>query len=331
METGLPSKLPWQAEVLRRALALRDQQHLPHAVLLDSGSDLHLDDLARYLSTLLLCDAPRELAICGACEACRTMSAGTYADFSLVTLEPDPKTKKISKNIKIEQIRNLIHELSLTPKFDRLKIAVIFPADTMNKASANALLKTLEEPAPGVLLILLTANPGRIPITLRSRCQAWSIAPATSEQATAWLEEQGMDTASIAQYLHYAGGDPLLAQQLYQQEYAQQVDRFKTQLATFLRGGIGASELCKSLLGNEVATVRRLIAMTLGAYSFQACGVDPATSGGNSVNAPRARALLDLQRRAQRQLRVEENNLDFQIQLEDVLISLKQILTRRTH
>jgi len=280
MDVELPTMFPWQREVLERALALKQENRLPQAVMLETASDYQMDDLARYISMLLLCDQPQNLSLCGICEACRMMSAGTYADFSLVTLEVDTKSKKLSKNIKIEQIRNLIHELHLTRKYSRLKIAVIYPAEAMSNSSANALLKTLEEPAAGVLLLLVTRNPGRIPITLRSRCQSWTIDPADQQASLEWLTDQGG----------------------------------------------------KNLLSGEVSGSRRLIEMTLKAYCYKACGID--STGGSTASMPstvewsRAQELLDLQRRAQQQLQ-EENNLDFQLQLEDVLISLKQILTRR--
>jgi DNA polymerase-3 subunit delta' len=329
MNAELPTMFPWQSAVLERALALKHENRLPHAVMLETASDYQIADLARYLSMLLLCDRPQNLSLCGTCEACRMMAAGTYADFSQVTLEVDEKSKKLSKNIKIEQIRNLIHELYLTRKYDRLKIAVIFPAEAMNKSSANALLKTLEEPAAGVLLLLITRNPGRIPITLRSRCQSWTIDPADERASLEWLADQGASAEIATQYLQYAGGDPLLAVHLQQQNYAQRVATFKSGLTAFLRGGQSASELCKNLLSGEVATARRLIEMTLKAYCYKACGLDSAAQSSAAVERDKARGLLDLQRRAQHQLQVEENNLDFQLQLEDVLISLKQILTRR--
>jgi len=329
VEAGLPISLPWQSAVFQRALKLKHEQRLPHAVMVETPSDYHMEDLARYLSMLLLCDQAQDLLLCGACEACRMMSAGTYADFSLVTLEVDPKSKKLNKNIKIDQVRNLIHEVFLTRKYDRLKIAVIYPAESMNKSSANALLKTLEEPADNVLLLLITRNPGRIPVTLRSRCQSWAINPPDEAQSLSWIGTQGVDSASALQYLQYAGGDPLLALHLQQQNYAQTVDTFKSNLAAFLRGRRSASELCKSLLKSELSVARRLIEMTLSAYCFKACGVDNQEQGTGTADRERARSLLDLQHRAQQQLQVEENNLDFQLQLEDVLISLKQILTRR--
>lgn len=321
---------PWQAQVLERALALKQQQHLPHAVMIDTASDQDISDFALYLSMLLLCDDPQEFKPCDRCEACRMMRAGTYADFKLVTLEPDEKTKKMSKIIKIDQIRKLIHEVSLTRRYNRLKIAVIYPAEAMNKASANALLKTLEEPAQQVLLILLTHSPGRIPVTLRSRCQSWSIHPPTRDQALGWLHQHDIDDATAASYLQYAGGDPVLALNLQQQDYAGLVERFKSSFGKFLRTEMSISELCRGLLASESPMVRRLIDMTLSAYCYQSSGVDADANPSGTGDRAKAQQLMDLRLRAQNQLRIEENNLDLQLQLEDVLISLKQILTRRT-
>ena len=322
--------LPWQADVLQRALQLKQQQHLPHAVLIETTSGQDVSGFARYLSTLLLCDNLSGLSVCGQCEACRMMQASTYADFNLTTLEYNDKTKKLNKNINIEQIRKLIHEVYLTSQHDRLKIAVIYPAEAMNRSSANALLKTLEEPAPGVLIVLLTHNPGRIPVTLRSRCQSWSINPPSREQAIDWMMEQGLTGESAENYLEYADGDPVLAVDLQQNDYATLLSQFKTRFSQFLRGELSVSALSRSLMESENALIRRLINLLLKAYCYRSSGVDADARSQPGANRQNAQALLDLQLRAQYQLQVEENNLDIQLQLEDVLISLKQILTRRS-
>ena len=324
-----PQYLPWQANILERALALKQQQQLPQAVLIDTPGEQDISSFGRYLSMLLLCDQADNLSICGTCQACRMMHAGTYSDFNLITLELDEKNKKLSKNIKIEQIRKLIHEVTLTRQYERLKIAVIYPAEAMNKSSANALLKTLEEPAPGVLLILLTHNRGRIPVTLRSRCQSWTIDPPSQAQALGWLAEQEVDTETAASYLRFANGDPVLALHLQQFDYAALVEKFKSRFSEFLQGKLSVTDLCRGLLSSETAIVRRLINLTLSAYCYQTSGVDADANPRPGANRRSAQELLDLRLRAQFQLRVEENNLDLQLQLEDVLISLKQILTRR--
>jgi DNA polymerase-3 subunit delta' len=324
-----PQLLPWQADILERALSFQQQQYLPHAVLIDTSSEQDISGFARYLSMRLLCDDPSGLSVCGVCEACRMMQAGTYADFNLVTFEHNDKTKKLNKNINIEQVRKLIHEVHLTPQYERLKIAAIYPAEAMNKSSANALLKTLEEPAPRALIILLTHNFGRIPVTLRSRCQSWSINPPTREQALNWLREQGVENETAANYLQFADGDPVLVLELQRHDYAALVAQFKSRLGQFLRGDLSVSDLCRGLLTSENTIIRRLIIMSLNAYCYRSSGVDANAGSCPGADRQSAQALLDLRLRAQYQLRVEENNLDLQLQLEDVLISLKQILSRR--
>ena len=329
MDDNRPQFLPWQADILQRALNLQHQQHLPHAVLIDTPGEQDITGFGRYLSMLLLCDNPSGLSVCTVCEACRMMQADTYADFKLVTLEHNEKTNKLNKNINIEQIRKLIHEVNLTRQYERMKIALIYPAEAMNKSSANALLKTLEEPAAGVLIMLVTHNPGHIPVTLRSRCQCWSINPPTREQALNWLREQGVEDATATSYLQFASGDPVLALELQRNDYASLVAQFKSSFSQFLRGEVSVSELCRGLLSAEATIIRRMINMTLNAYCYQSSGVDADARSRSGADRRSAQALLDLRRRAQYQLQVEENNLDLQLQLEDVLISLKQILSRR--
>jgi len=325
-----PPYLPWQASLLSRALDLKARERLPQAVIIDDDGQQDSSGFVHYLSSLMLCDRPEQLTPCGTCDACRMMQAGTYADYALVTLEVDEKSKKISKNIKVEQIRKLIHEVSLTHQYARLKIAAIYPAEHLSRGGANAFLKTLEEPAPGVLLMLVTHNRGRIPITLRSRCQTWRLGLPPRAEALDWLQQHEMTIEDADSYLDFAAGDPVLALDLKQRDYASLVSDFKQRLGNFLRGNLAASSLCQHLKSFDTPLLRRLIEMTLNAYCYRSSGVDAAGNPLEDADPRRAQRLLELRQRAQNQLQVEENNLDLQLQLEDVLISLKQILTRRT-
>ena len=322
--------LPWQVPLLERALQLKSRQRLPHAVLIDDAGHLDSRDFVRYLATLLLCEQPREVTPCGECEPCRMMRAQTYSDFRLVTLEPDEKSKKPTKNIKIDQIRELIHELYLTHHYDRLKIATVYPAEAMSPASANALLKTLEEPADGVLILLVTHKRGRIPITLRSRCQLWRISLPSLTDASEWLQQRQMSAEEAASYLEFSSGDPALALELKRNDYASLVTDFKRRLANYLSGKLAISSLCQGLMTYEVSLLRRLIDMTLNAYCYRASGLDKYANPTENADRRQSQLLLELRSRAQKLLLVEENNLDLRLQLEDVLISLKQIITRRT-
>ncbi len=321
--------LPWQIPVIERALKLRQGNQLPHAIMIEVADGGDATPFVQYLAQLLLCDTPHETRPCGTRETCRLLLAGTCGDFGLVTLEIDEKTKKISKNIKIEQIRDLIYELNLTRQHGTLKIAVIYPAERMNAASANALLKTLEEPATGVLLLLVTHNRGRIPVTVRSRCQQWSIPLPDRTLADAWLAGQGIEPETASTYLDYARGDPLLAADLARRQYAELVQEFKRDFAGFLRGEQAVAELADKLQVADADLARRLIDMILRAYSLQTCGVSADGEVQGTVDRESAQALQQLYLRAGPQLAIEENNLDFQLQLEDVLISIKQIVSRR--
>ncbi len=329
MTLPAPSSLPWQRATLERALALKTAGRLPHAILLADAGQRDIGDFVMQLVMLLLCDAPAGLEPCGGCEACRLLLAGTYADFGLVTLEVDEKSKKQSKNIKVEQVRELIHDLGLTRRYARLKVAAIYPAESLSRAGANALLKTLEEPAPGTLLLLVTHNAGRVPITLRSRCQCWNLRRPRPDEALAWLAERGLEADIATRYLDFARGDPVVAVELEAGDFAGLVGEFKHNFGRFIRGDVGVVGLCRTLLAQDADAVRRLLDLTLRAYCFRASGLDAGGGALAGADPANARELLRLQQRAGPRLQVDENNLDFQLQLEDVLISLKQIVTRR--
>jgi DNA polymerase-3 subunit delta' len=93
-----------------------------------------------------------------------------------------------SRQIRIEQVRELAQELALTSHQGGYKVGVISPADVLNRFAANALLKTLEEPSGRAVLILVVTQPSRLPPTILSRCQRIRIAAPERAQAVAWLE-----------------------------------------------------------------------------------------------------------------------------------------------
>ncbi len=125
-------------------------------------------------------DAP-----CGRCRDCRRFLAGQHPDF--IDIEP----LEDSRYIRIEQIRALIEELSLTAHGGGATVAILHPADTLYPNATHALLKTLEEPRAGVTLILVTSVPSLLPATILSRCQKLRIPPPSRAQSLALLERQG--------------------------------------------------------------------------------------------------------------------------------------------
>ena len=202
--------LPWQAEAAREMLSARAAW--PHALMLDGPRGIGKRTLALNLARGLLCEAPGADGIaCGTCASCHYVAAGQHPDLQLIepfVIDEDGEVKA-QDPILIERIRALIDWVQLTSHRGRAKVAVIVPAEAMNPAAANALLKTLEEPPPSTYLILVAHQPGRVPATLRSRCRRMAAPRPAAAAAEAWLAQQGV--AKPGAVLAQAGGSPLTA------------------------------------------------------------------------------------------------------------------------
>ncbi|MBU0498583.1 MAG: DNA polymerase III subunit delta' [Gammaproteobacteria bacterium] len=196
--------LPWQRPQWQRMQTLQGQGRIPHALLIQGPEGVGKRVFADAFAQGLLCINPRgEGASCGECRTCRLLRAGTHPDLTWV--EPEAE----GKAIRIDQIREFTQREALTSQFGGHKIWIITPADAMNGAAANALLKTLEEPAPATLILLLTSRSGALPATIRSRCQSLSFPTPAAAQALEWLTPQGdQDWATL---LAVAAGSPFRA------------------------------------------------------------------------------------------------------------------------
>jgi len=185
-EPPLDTPPPWlvtSCQTLARAI---DQDRLPHAVLLQVGAGQGGEWLARWLAARVYCPIA-----CGRCLSCQRVQAGEHPDLQI--LRPED-----SAEIRIEQIRGLAEQFSLTRHGTGRKVAIIAPADRLNRNAANALLKTLEEPSGEALLILVTARPSRLNATIRSRCLRFAITPPTLSEMVQWLRESaGPDAGQV--------------------------------------------------------------------------------------------------------------------------------------
>ena len=197
------AEAPWLAAARARIVATRAAGRMPHALLVQGPPGVGKSALADWIVRLLLCADPGAAA-CGRCTPCRLIDAGSHPDLFRVGV-PDGKTQ-----VPVEDVRTLIEALTLTSHRGGLKAAIVDPADALNTASANALLKTLEEPTAGTLLILTASRPERLPATIVSRCQRLKLPRPDTAAALKWLGTID-PAADWRAALALAGGGPLRA------------------------------------------------------------------------------------------------------------------------
>ncbi|WP_269533807.1 DNA polymerase III subunit delta' [Chitinimonas sp. BJYL2] len=204
---------PWQETVWQTLL----DQHarLPHALLLTGEPGIGKLAFARHLAQWLLCESHADNKPCGVCDGCRWFLAGNHPDYRELTPAPEEEDdegkvkKKAAAWISIDQVRDLNSFVYLSAHRAGRRVTLIQPAEALNAAAANALLKTLEEPPAGAVFILVSHQWRRLLPTILSRCRRLPLPLPEREPALAWLAEQGLDDAGS--YLAEAGGAPLAA------------------------------------------------------------------------------------------------------------------------
>lgn len=211
---------PWIERQARDLLAQRG-----HAFLLQGPSGLGQYELALAMVSAWLCEQPTALGACGSCPSCHAIAVRTHADLSVLMPETvmqslawplsekaqdeiDKKTRKPSKEIRVDAMRDAVAFAQRTNARGRGKAVLVFPAERMNTITANALLKTLEEPPGDVRFVLATEAGHMLLPTIRSRCLAHTMAWPPADQALTWLQEQGVPAPVAQALLRSAGGRP---------------------------------------------------------------------------------------------------------------------------
>lgn len=199
--------LPWQVEPWRRLINAAQQGRLAHGLLITGPDGVGRQEFARCLAARVLCESPPPDGVaCGQCRSCILFQAGNHPDLARVGPEED------SDQIKIESIRSFIDFSHLSSQYGRYKVALIDPADAMNRHAANTLLKTLEEPPAGSLFMLVTHRPALLPATVRSRCQVVELSGSRSPETERWVAERlGPSQYPASELLFLARGAPLRA------------------------------------------------------------------------------------------------------------------------
>lgn len=179
---------------------------MAHALLLHGPSGVGKAALAEDMGRLLLCRSPAVKGACGSCRSCQLADGGAHPDW--FRLEP-PEGKH---QIRVDDVRDMITFLGLTTTISDRKVAMVTFAEQLNRSSANALLKSLEEPPGDAVLVLVSHDPSRLPVTIRSRCQAIAAPMPPAGQASEWLRARhGLAADAASQALAASGGSPLRA------------------------------------------------------------------------------------------------------------------------
>ena len=204
---------------------------MPHAILLHGPHGTGKTRFAERFAQALLCEAPTANGdACDRCASCHWFVQYSHPDYRRLrpevldestaaegdeTGEADEsrkgaKTTKVpSKEIKIDQIRALADFMNISTHRQGMRVVILYPAEALNAAASNALLKTLEEPPPHTIFLLVSNRPDRLLPTILSRCRKFALAMPPSRLALAWLAEQGIQDAEA--WLAEQGGAPLAA------------------------------------------------------------------------------------------------------------------------
>lgn len=265
--------LPWQQDSWQQLQQLRER--MPHAILFYGTEGIGKSDFAEAFAQSLLCEAPLAAGhACGTCASCGWFSQYNHPDYRRVRpeildgeegdAEGDAEEKKSakaskapSKEIKIDQIRALADFMNVSTHRSGMRVVVLYPAEALNTAAANSLLKTLEEPPPNTMFLLVANRLDRLLPTILSRCRKFALALPTHEQGLQWLQEQGVRNPEV--WLSEQGGAPLAAFQAAQGDNRELMDELLRMLAQpGIDGALkNAERLQKTPLSEVVGWVQR--------------------------------------------------------------------------
>ncbi|MEM1410854.1 MAG: DNA polymerase III subunit delta' [Pseudomonadota bacterium] len=233
--------LPWLEDPWHEFAARYEQGRLPHAMLVTGPAGTGKRKLAERMVHGLLCE--RETAdACGVCRSCTLRAGGAHPDLFIVRPEEG------KREIVIDSIRLLNERLVLTTTISPRKVALVEPADAMNRATANAFLKSLEEPPGDAAIILVADDAARLLPTIRSRCQLLPVRLPGRAAARDWLTQQSdVDAGEAELALEATAGSPLRAQALIEAGELERFVRLRDELEALIGKPSRASGLAEDL------------------------------------------------------------------------------------
>ena len=206
---------------------------LHHALLIQGPSGLGKSSFALQLGQLLLCKVRQGDKVCGQCQSCLLNTANTHPDLHLVGSD---------KQIGVDQIRDAIKKLTSSAHMSGAKVLIIYDAHTMTESSANALLKTLEEPTENTFLLLTTDKPERLLPTIKSRCEKLALPLPSLDTTLTWVKTHFHGEIDI-NFAKLLSSRPLALLAELQEEQKFTYDIFSTGLDALLQKESSAMQL----------------------------------------------------------------------------------------
>ncbi|QHH95555.1 DNA polymerase III subunit delta' [Acinetobacter gyllenbergii] len=208
---------PWHAQTWE--LLTTRFPELGHGILFYGKKGCAKKEFAERFVAWVLCLNKQAQQACGECSSCQWLKSDTHPNYVHITTDED--NKKQNAKIKIEKIRDLLPFVQQTG--EGWRVVVIEPAEALNTASANALLKTLEEPGEKVVLILLADHYLKLPATIRSRLQHFALDRLTIQDARTFVQQQipEISNEQISLLLSLANDMPLTAIEIEKSEWLQ--------------------------------------------------------------------------------------------------------------
>ncbi|MFT5716124.1 MAG: DNA polymerase-3 subunit delta' [Oleiphilaceae bacterium] len=227
---------PWQTKQWENITKQYSDEALPHAFLFTGLKGIGKLHFAQCLVGFLLCERKKESQACGECKQCKLVKAQTHTDLRLV------KPEEGSAVIKVDTIRSLVEFFTLSSMQGGLKVAVLCPAEALNHNAANALLKTLEEPAGQSIIILISHASGKLLPTIRSRCQVVDFDTPKQQQAHQWLADTLVQEGAvlpadddITALLSLSSNAPLRAKEYFEINALNENNRMLDEMGSMLK------------------------------------------------------------------------------------------------
>jgi DNA polymerase-3 subunit delta' len=253
---AVSTPLQWHDKFWSELQPLIEREQLPHALLLAGPQYIGKERFALALARRLLCQRPADGFNCGECHACALSASGVHGDMQW--LAPEDK----SRVIKIDQVREVVAFATKTAAFGARKVIVLTPADSMNTNAANALLKSLEEPAADTYFILVCHVLHGVPPTIRSRCRILRPPVPLPDDSLLWLDRLTGERAESQRLLALAEGRPLLAETLFREGGADLLTARQAALQGLLTGSVTPQEMVRLLEGES--TEQALVQLASG-------------------------------------------------------------------